>query len=64
MMEEFQPKLKGIIEDTLDEVGGIQQEMAMVVAFLQKYANHVTPAFLLYEAFKGYIRVTGDKPIT
>ena len=64
MMEEFQPKLKGIIEDTLDEMGGIQQEMAMVVAFLQKYANHATPAFLLYEAFKGYIRVTGDKPIT
>ena len=64
MMEEFRPKLKKIIEDTLDEMGGIQQEMAMVVAFLQKYANHATPAFLLYEAFKGYIRVTGDKPTT
>ncbi len=64
MMEEFRPKLKKIIEDTLDEMGGIQQEMAMVVAFLQKYANHVTPAFLLYEAFKGYIRVSGDKRTT
>ncbi|PFX20623.1 Sterile alpha motif domain-containing protein 9-like [Stylophora pistillata] len=64
MMEEFQPKLKGIIEDTLDEMGGIQQEIAMVVAFLQKYANHVTPALLLYEAFKGYIRVSSDTPIT
>ena len=64
MMEEFQPKLKEIIEDTLDEMGGIQQEMAMVVAFLQKYANHATPAFLLYEAFKGYIRLSGDKPTT
>lgn len=64
MMEEFRPKLKKIIEDTVDEMGGIQQEMAMVVAFLQKYANHATPAFLLYEAFKGYIRVSGDKPTT
>lgn len=64
MMEEFRPKLTKIIEDTLDEMGGIQQEMAMVVAFLQKYANHPTPAFLLYEAFKGYIRISGDKPTT
>ena len=64
MMEEFRPKLQKIIEDTLDEMGGIQQEIALVVAFLQKYANHATPALLLYEAFKGYIRVSGEKNTT
>ena len=57
MMEEFRPKLRKIIEDTLDEMGGIQQEIALVVAFLQKYANHATPALLLYEAFKRFLRV-------
>ena len=55
MMEEFRPKLEKIIDDTLDEMGGIQQEIALVVAFLQKYANHATPALLLYEAFKRFI---------
>ena len=57
MMEEFRPKLRKIIEDTLDEMGGIPQEIALVVAFLQKYANHATPALLLYDAFKRFLRV-------
>ena len=64
MMEEFRPKLEKIIDDTLEELGGIQQEIALVVAFLQKYANHATPALLLYEAFKGYIRVSSEKTTT
>lgn len=64
MMEEFRPKLQKIIEDTLDEMGGIQQEIAMVVAFLQKYANHATPALLLYDAFKDFIRVPVGKTTT
>ena len=61
MMEEFRPKLRKIIDDTLSEMGGLQQEIAVVVAFLQKYANHATPALLLYEAFKEYIRVAEKK---
>lgn len=64
MMEEFRPRLQKIIEDTLDEMGAIQQEIALVVAFLQKYANHATPALLLYEAFKEFIRVSGGKTTT
>ena len=64
MMEEFRPKLQKIIEDTLDEMGGIQQEIALVVAFLQKYANYATPALLLYEAFNNYIRVSAEETIT
>ena len=64
MMEEFRPKLQKIIEDTLDEMEGIQQEIALVVAFLQKYANHATPALLLYEAFNNYIRVSAGETIT
>lgn len=55
MMEEFRPKLEKIIEDTFNELGGIQQEIAAVVAFLQKYANLPTPAILLHEAFKQYM---------
>lgn len=57
MMEEFRPKLETIIEDTFNELGGIQQEIAVVVAFLQKYTNLPTPALLLYEIFKPFIRV-------
>lgn len=64
MMEEFQPKLEKIIEDTFDELGGTQQEIALVVAFLQKYANFPTPALLLYEAFKKHIHVTETKHAT
>ena len=43
MMEEFRPKLEKIIEDTFNELGGIQQEIAVVVAFLQKYAKPAYP---------------------
>lgn len=64
MMEEFRPKLRKIIADTLDEMGGVQQSIALVVAFLQKYANHATPALLLYEAFKDYILVSTEKTTT
>lgn len=62
MMEEFRPKLEKIIEDTFNELDGIQQEIAVVVAFLQKYANYSTPAILLHEAFKQYL-VLPDKKI-
>ena len=55
MVQEFRPKLEKIIEDTFNELGGIQQEIAAVVAFLQKYANLPTPAILLHEAFKQFI---------
>lgn len=64
MMEEFRPKLEKIIEDTFNELGGIQQEIAVVVAFLQKYANSPTPAILLHEAFKQYIRMPDKKIAT
>ncbi|KAL9968276.1 hypothetical protein ACROYT_G026630 [Oculina patagonica] len=64
MMEEFRPKLEKIIEDTFNELGGIQQEIAAVVAFLQKYANLPTPAILLHEAFKQFIPVSDDKSAT
>ena len=64
MMQEFRPKLEKIIEDTFHELGGIQQEIAVVVAFLQKYANFPTPAVLLHEAFKQFIRVQDDKSAT
>ena len=64
MMEEFQPKLEKIIEDTFDELGGTQQEIALVVAFLQWYGNFPTPALLLYEAFKKHIHVTETKHAT
>ncbi|XP_068747701.1 sterile alpha motif domain-containing protein 9-like [Montipora capricornis] len=57
MLEEFRPKLETIIEDTFNELGGIQQEIAKIVAFLQKYTSLPTPALLLYEIFKEYIRV-------
>lgn len=64
MMQEFRPKLEKIIEDTFNELGGIQQEIAVVVAFLQKYANLPTPALLLYETFKQYIRTSEAKRAT
>ena len=60
MMEDFRPKLEKIIEDTFDELGGIQQEIAVVVAFLQKYSYLPTPALLLYEAFKEHIHVPAE----
>lgn len=61
MMEEFRPKLEKIIEDTFNELGGIQQEIAAVVAFLQKYANLPTPAILLHEAFKQFVVLSDNK---
>lgn len=61
MMEEFRPKLVKIIEDTFNELGGIQQEIAAVVAFLQKYANLPTPAILLHEAFKQFTVLPDNK---
>lgn len=64
MVKEFRPKLEKIIEDTFNELGGIQQEIAVVVAFLQKYSNLPTPALLLHEAFKQYIRVPEMKSAT
>ena len=64
MMQVFRPKLEKIIEDTLNELGGIQQEIAAVVAFLQKYANLPTPAILLHEAFKHFIRLADENTAT
>ena len=64
MMQEFRPKLEKIIEDTFNELGGIQQEIAAVVAFLQKYANLPTPAILLHEAFKQFIRLEDKNTAT
>ena len=64
MMHTFRPKLKKIIDDTWDMMESLQQEIATVVAFLQKYANQPTPALLLYDAFKKYIRLGGQKNVT
>lgn len=64
MMEDFRPKLEKIIEDTFNELGGVQQEIAVVVAFVQKYTNLPTPALLLYEAFKQHICVPERGPAT
>lgn len=64
MMQKFRPKLKKIIDDTWNEMEDLQQQIAIVVAFLQKYANQPTPALLLYDAFKGYIRLESDKTVT
>lgn len=64
MMQTFRPKLKKIIDDTWNEMKTLQQEIAVVVAFIQKYANHPTPALLLYDAFKRYIRLEDGKNVT
>lgn len=64
MMQKFRPKLKKIIDDTWNEMENLQQEIAVVVAFLQKYANQPTPALLLYNAFKNYIRLGDGKNVT
>lgn len=64
MLQTFRPKLKKIIDDTWDEMESLQQEIAVVVAFLQKYANQPTPALLLYDAFKRYIRLGEEKNVT
>jgi len=64
MMQEFRPKLEKIIEDTFNVLRGIQQEIAVVVAFLQKYTNLPTPALLLHEAFKQFIRMPETRSAT
>ncbi|KAJ7391757.1 hypothetical protein OS493_016044 [Desmophyllum pertusum] len=64
MMQTFRPKLKKIIDDTWNEMETLQQEIAVVVAFLQKYANLPTPALLLYNAFKTYTRLGDGKNVT
>lgn len=64
MLQTFRPKLKKIIDDTWDEMESLQQEIAVVVAFLQKYANQPTPALLLYDAFKRYIYLGEQKNVT
>lgn len=64
MMQEFQPKLKEIIDDTWSEMENLQQEIAVLVAFLQLYANQSTPAFLLADAFKRFIPLKDHKTVT
>ena len=64
MMREFRPRLEKIIDDTWNEMESLQQEIAVLVAFLQKYANQKTPALLLYDGFKDYIRLVGGKSVT
>lgn len=64
MMHTFRPKLKKIIDDTWDVMESLQQGIATVVAFLQKYANQPTPALLLYDAFKRYILLGDQKSVT
>lgn len=64
MMLEFRPKLKKIVEDTWNEMENLQQQIAIVVAFLQKFANRPTPALLLYDAFESYIRLECGKTVT
>ena len=64
MMQTFRPKLKKIIDDTWNEMKTLQQEIAVMVAFLQMYANQSTPALLIYDAFKCYIRLEDGKNVT
>ena len=64
MMQTFQPKLKEIIDDTWNEMESLQQEIAVLVAFIQLYANQPTPALLLFDAFKSYIFLEGKKTAT
>ena len=64
MMQTFRPKLRKIIDDTWDEMKSLQQEIAVVVAFIQMYANQPTPALLLYDAFKRYINLGDQKNVT
>ncbi|XP_015766118.1 PREDICTED: uncharacterized protein LOC107344948 [Acropora digitifera] len=64
MMQSFRPKLKKIIHDTWGEMEGIQREIAIVVAFVQLYANQETPALLLCDAFQKYIVCKEKKSVT
>ena len=64
MMQSFRPKLQKIIHDTWGEMEGIQREIAIVVAFVQLYANQETPALLLCDAFQKYIVCKEKKSVT
>lgn len=64
MMEKFRPKLKEIIDATWNEMEDLQQQIAIVVAFLQIYANQLTPASLLYDAFKDYLLLECNETVT
>lgn len=65
MLQHFRPKLKQIVYETFDSMTPLEQEIAVVVAFIQKYAAQATPAPLLYQAFKKYVRQSNtNKGIT
>lgn len=55
-LEGFASKLTHIIYESFDEMEGLQKEIAVVVAFIKQYAAQETPACLLYQAFKKYVR--------
>lgn len=61
MMDKFRPRLKKIIDDSWNEMESLQQDIAVVVAFLQKYANQPTPALLLYDAFSRHLHSVKDR---
>ncbi|KXJ11435.1 uncharacterized protein LOC110243725 [Exaiptasia diaphana] len=64
-LEGFGSKLNQIIDESFDEMGGLQKEIAVVVAFIKQYAAQETPACLLYQAFKKYVRKSDyEKGIT
>ena len=64
MMEEFRPKLCEIINNSFDEMQSLEQEITVLVAFIQKYANQATPALLIFQAFKQYIRPLEKNSVT
>lgn len=64
MVQRFRPKLKKIVDDTWNEMESLQHQIAIVVAFLQKYGNQATPALLLSDAFQRYIRPESGKNVT
>ena len=51
MLSRFQERLKEIVEDSLREMSAVEQEIAGLVAFIQIYADHPTPALLIWDAF-------------
>lgn len=51
-LEGFSSKLKQIVRESFDDMGGLQKEVAMLVAFIQHYTGQETPAPLLYKVFK------------
>ena len=60
MIEDFHPKLQEIVHSTFDEMTWLDQQVAIAVAFIQKYANKTTPALLLFEAFKQNVRKSSE----